>query len=407
MLGASCAHPRPALAYSPVVDRRVSALPARALLSEPASRLVDERRQRVAVRFRAYSRPLFFFWALSQLAALWYLWASGYGARIRGALRGRLRVAFVIRFTYGAFLSLCASLASLPAALVRYRIDYSYGLTTEHAANWYYDGLVNAGIDACVVGVIVACVFWLVDRSRLWYLWAAAGLFVVTLVLAFAEPVVIAPLYNRFSPLPENAPVRARIEALARRAGVGEAPISVADASRRSTSISADIAGFGPTKRIVLGDALLEHATTGEAAFLTARELGHYVHGDDFRLSLVWTFLFIFCTALAVLCADRVPFRRDDDPLARLSLVFTFLGLFGLAATPLYNAYSRNNESRADAFALTLTGDRSSAVRAYVRIADETLAPLCPSRDVRLYFYNSPPLGTRIAKAQGRRDPCS
>jgi Zn-dependent protease with chaperone function len=101
-----------------------------------------------------------------------------------------------------------------------------------------------------------------------------------------------------------------------------------------------------------------------------------------------------------------VPFRRDDDPLARLCLVFAFLGTFGLIVTPLYNAYSRNNESRADAYALALTGDRASAVRVYVRIADETLAPLCPDRSVRLYFYNSPPLGTRIARADGRRDPC-
>ncbi len=83
-----------------------------------------------------------------------------------------------------------------------------------------------------------------------------------------------------------------------------------------------------------------------------------------------------------------------------------FLGLLGLIATPIYNGYSRNIESRADGYALALTHDRVSAVRAYVRIADETLAPLCPSRATRIYFFNSPPLGTRIAKAAGHPDPC-
>jgi Zn-dependent protease with chaperone function len=112
------------------------------------------------------------------------------------------------------------------------------------------------------------------------------------------------------------------------------------------------------------------------------------------------------CTALAVVIADRVGFRRDDDPLARLSIVFALLGTLGLLATPIYNSYSRNLESRADAYALALTGDRISAVRAYVRFADETLAPLCPSRLVRIYFYNSPPLGTRIARADGKTNPC-
>ncbi|MBD5634044.1 MAG: M48 family metalloprotease [Candidatus Eremiobacteraeota bacterium] len=400
------ARPTAAIAYPASVDRRVTAIPARALLSEAPARLTDARRQRAAVRFRAYNRPLFFAWALSQVVLLLYLWASGTGARIRDFVRARIRSTFAVRFVYGAFLSLAAALASFPPSLVRYRLDFTFGLTAERAANWYYDGLLNAAIDACVVGVIVACVFALVDRTRLWYLYAMGGLFVVTLLLAFAEPVVVAPLYNRFSPLPEAAPVRARLEALATKAGLGEAPIVVDDTSRRSTGIVADIAGFGPTKRIVLGDALLDRATMGEVLFLSAREFGHYAHGDDFRLSLLWTFLLIFCTAVAVVCADRVGFRRDDDPLARLSLVFAFLGTLGLLVTPLYNAYSRNNESRADAYALALTNDRASAIRAYVRIADETLAPLCPSRAVRLYFYNSPPLGTRIAKVAGRRDPC-
>jgi STE24 endopeptidase len=406
MLAAAWIRPHLVLAYPAAVDRRVTAIPAAELLRESPGKLVDARRQHVASRFRGSSRPLFFFWAFSQIGAFFYLWASGAGARVRDFVRARVRSTFPMRFFYGAFLALAAALASLPASFVRYRLDYAFGLSSEHAASWYYDGLVNAGIDACVVGVIVACVFALVDRTRIWYVYAAVGLFVVTLFLAFAEPVVVAPLYNHFSPLPETAPVRTHIEALAARAGLGEAPILVDDTSRRSTSIAADIAGFGPTKRIVLGDALIAHATTGEVLFLTAREFGHYAHGDDFRLSLLWTFLLIFCTALAVVCADRVAFRRDDDPLARLSLVFAFLGIFGLLVTPAYNAYSRNNESRADAYAIDLTHDRASAIRAYVRIADETLAPLCPDRGVRLYFYNSPPVGTRIAKVAGRRDPC-
>jgi len=406
LLGALAGHPSGARAYPASVDRRVTAIPAAALVSEAPARLIDARRQRVAERFRDYGRPLFFAWALSQIVAFFYLWASGLAARLRDFVRSRVGGTAAVRFVFGGSMAYVAGLASLPASFVRYRVDYAYGLTSERAAAWYYDGIVNATIEACVVGAVVTCVFALVDRTRLWYLYAMGGLFIVTLVLAFAEPVVVAPLYNHFTPLSGVAPVRARLEALAQRAGLGEAPIYVDDTSRRTTSIVADIAGFGPTKRIVLGDALIAHATMGEVLFLTARELGHYAHGDDFRLSLLWTFLFIFCTALAVVCADRVGFRRDDDPLARLSLVFAFLGVFGLAVTPLYNAYSRNNESRADAYAVALTHDRASAIRAYVRIADETLAPLCPARGVRLYFYNSPPLGTRIAKVAGRPDPC-
>ncbi|MBD5656964.1 MAG: M48 family metalloprotease, partial [Candidatus Eremiobacteraeota bacterium] len=343
---------------------------------------------------------------LSEIFAFFYVWSSGYGARLRGALRRRISNAFAVRFAYGASLAAIAALAALPANFVHFRVDYAYGVTTQHALGWMRDGLVTTAVDALVVGAIVACVFALVDRTRLWYLYAMAGLFVVTLLMAFLEPVIVAPLYNRFTPLSSTSGVRVPLMGLAERAAIGNAPIYVADDSRRTSAAIADVAGFGPTKRIVLSDALLADATAGEVLFLAAREFGHYAHHDDFRLSLFWTFLFIFCTALAVLVADRVAFRRDDDPLARLSLVFGFLGSFGLLATPIYNGYSRNLESQADSYALALTHDRAAAVRAYVRIADETLAPLCPSRAVRLYFYNSPPLGTRIAKAARRSDPC-
>jgi STE24 endopeptidase len=391
---------------SPYLERRVTAISDATLLARPAAQLVDPRRQRAGEHARRFVRPLYFAWAFSQIAMLLYLWRSGTAARLRDAMRHRIGNIVALRVAFGAALLVIANLAAFPASLARYRVDYIYGFTIETAAAWYRDGLISVTLDAIVVGAIVACVFALVDRTRVWYLYAMAGLFVVTLVMAFVEPVVVAPLYNSFHPLPRGAALGERLESLARRAGIGNAPIYVTDDSRRTTAAIADIAGFGPTMRIVLSDALLANATPGEVLVLAAREFGHYVHGDDFRLSLFWTSLFIVSTALAVVLADRVGFRRDDDPLARLPLVFFFLGLLALAATPIYNGYSRHLEALADDYALALTSDRASAVRVYVRIADETLGQLCPSRLSRWYFYNNPPLGTRIARALGHADPC-
>jgi len=404
-LGGSLAYAAPAAAV-PYVDRRVTAIPATTLLHAPISHLVDARRQRVSEHLRRWTRPLYLVWAFAQIGAFAYLWLSGAGARLRDWVRKRVRNEHATRFAYGGLMALCSAVAAFPFAFVRYRFDYNFGLTPEVASTWFRDGFLNALIHAALLGIIVAGILALVDRTRLWYLWAMAGLFVATLIMAFLEPVVVAPLYNRFERLPATAPARAPIDALAAKAGVAGAPIEISNESRRSQAAIADIAGVGPTKRIVLSDTLLANATLPEILFLTARELGHYAHGDDFRLSLFWTFLLIACTALAVVCADRVGFRRDDDPLSRLPLVFAFLGLLALIATPLYNGYSRGLEARADAYALKLTGDRVAAARAFVRLADETLAPLCSSRPIVIYFFNSPPLGSRIATATGREDPC-
>ncbi len=398
--------PTGALCAPNSVDRRVTAIPSQVLLSAPLDHLIDRRRQLASQRLRRYDRPLFIVWALSQIVGLLALWSGGYAARLRDAVRRRPRNTLAVRFVFGALLTYIAAIASFPASFAHWRVDLALGTALETSVGWVRDGFVNATVDAIVVGIVVAAIFALVDRTRLWWIYATVGLFGVTLLLAFLEPITVAPLYNRIRPLPVHAAIRKPLDALAARAGIVDAPLEISDTSRRSRAIAADVAGFGPTKRIVLGDELLADATQGEVLFLAAREFGHYAHGDDFRLSLFWTFLFVVATGAAVVLADRVPFRRDDDSLARLALVFAFMGIGGLVLTPLYNGYSRNLESRADAYALTLTRNRAAAVRAYVRIADETLAPLCPSHAVRLYFYNSPPLGTRIAKAAQHRNPC-
>jgi STE24 endopeptidase len=397
---------RASAAVPSYVDHRVTAIPAATLLHRSPQALVDRRRQRVAVQLRRYTRPLFFVWALCQIAALFCLWSSGWAARLRDMLRRSIGSIALVRFVYGAVLAVCAAAAAFPAALIHYRVERAFGLSAETSGTWLHDGIVTVGIQALSVGIVVAFVLALVDRTRLWYLYAMAGLFVATLAMAFLEPAVIAPLYDRFTPLPAQSTLQTPLRALERKAGISAAPIYVGNYSRRSSVAVADISGFGPTKRIVLGDTLLHSATQGEILFVTARELGHYAHGDDFRLSLFWTFLFILCTALGVIAADRVGFRRDDDPLARLALALSFVGLAALLLAPFYNGYSRALEARADGYALELSGDRASAVRSFVRTADESFEPLCTSLPVRLYFYNSPPLGSRIAAVTGRPDPC-
>ncbi len=358
------------------------------------------------MQLRRYTRPLFLLWALSQIALLYYLWSSGWAARLRDGLKRSIRSVTLLRFVYGAALAACAALAAFPAALIHYRVERAFGLSAETSGTWLHNGIVTVGIQAVSVGLIVAFVLALVDRARLWYLYAMAGLFVATLAMAFLEPIVVAPLFDRFIPLPPASSLQTPLRALERKARVSAAPIFVGNYSRRSSVAAAEISGFGPTKRIELGDTLLHSATQGEILFVTAREIGHYVRGDGFRLSLFWTFLFILCVALGVVAADRVGFRRDDDPLARLALALAFVGLAALLVTPIYNGYSRMLEERADAFGLELTGDRASAVRSFVRTADESLEPLCTSLPVLLYFYNSPPLGARIAAVTERANPC-
>jgi STE24 endopeptidase len=387
------------------VDRRVNAIPAHDLLTRDPYKLVDPHRQESAHRLRVRTRPLYAFWFLAQAIGLIVLWRRGAAARLRDALAG-LRSVHALRFAFAFVMTCIVALIALPAAFVIFRLDYEFGVVTGRASDWLRDMAVTTVLEAAVAASFVVVVFWLVDRSRLWYAYAALGVLACSLLFTVLEPVLVAPLFNRFTPLPATSPSAARLRDLAGAAGVAQMPLVVADRSRRTPAASALAVGIGPTARVVLGDTLLEAATPEEIAFLTAREFVHAARGDVWRAALVRATFFVVCAALAVLISDRVLFRRDDDPLVRIALSFGILGTILFVAAPVERAYVRRIEAMADRDALALTRDPAAAVRAFVRIADEDLAPVCPSQIVRIYYYDRPPIGSRIAAATGRPDPC-
>lgn len=388
------------------LERRVTALPASRLLSEPPAVLVDPKRQAAAHQLIHYTRPAWFAWIALQLLALFYLWTSGTAARARDSLKRSFRSLVAVRFIFGAALTAIVQLVALPAQFFDYRVLRVAGLSTQPTASWLSDVVLSALLEMVIVGVLVVIVLWLVDRTHLWWVYVAGLIFATTLLLSFVFPVVIEPIFNHFVPLPPKRALSIRIEALARRAGEGDLPIYVSDLSRRTRTGNAYVVGIGPTRRIVIGDTLLDFATDDEIVFIVAHELGHDVHGDTLRGALFGGVVFILAAALAVLLADQVGFRRDDDPLARLPLVGALLGCMYLLFLPAVNGYSRTIEASADSYALRLTGDRAGGARAFVRFADEGLALLCPGRLARLYWYTHPPLGTRISNLSGQPNPC-
>ena len=388
------------------MERRVTAIPDAALLSQPPDHLVDEHRQAAAHQLVSLTRPAWFFFIALQLFALFYLWASGTAARSRDTLKRSIRSITLVRFIFGAALAGVVQLAALPAEFFSYRVLRVMGLSTQPTGSWFSDVVITALLEMVIVGIVVVVVLWLVDRTHLWWVYVAGLIFGLTFLLSYVFPILIEPIFNHFTPLPANRPLTQRIDALAQRAGKGTLPIYVSDLSRRTHAGNAYVVGIGPSRRIVIGDTLLDDATDREILFIVAHELGHDVHGDTFRGSLFGAIIFVFAAALAVLIADRVGFRRDDDPLSRLTLVGAILGCVYLLLLPAINGYSRQIEANADAYALQLTHDRAAGVRAFVRFADEDLALICPSRFARLYWYTHPPLGTRIANLNGKYNPC-
>ena len=392
----------PAPSYA---DRRVTAIPARDLLTRAPADLVDPRRQESAHRLRLRTRPLYAFWALSQIVALILLWRRGTAARLRDRLTG-LGSVHAIRFAFGFLLTCIVALVALPTAFVIFRLGIGFDILNGRISEWLRDAAVSALLEGVAAGAFVVAVFWLVDRSRQWWIYMTVATVLASLSFTALEPIAVAPLFERIEPLAASDPAAPRLAALAKAAGLAQPHLVVADLSRRSRVARVYAAGFGPTSRIVIGDTQLAFATREETGFVAAREFVHAAQGDVWRTALFRTVFFVLCAALAVFISDRVGFRRDDDPLVHLVLSFGLLGAIVLLASPVMHSYSRGIEARTDREALALTGDSAAAVRSLVRFADEELAPVCPSRIVRLYYYDREPVGSRIAALTGRPDPC-
>jgi STE24 endopeptidase len=384
------------------LDARVDMLTSATLLTRDASSLVDPARQRRARAIADYRHLASAAWGGSQILAYWWLWRSGTAGRICATLRRRTRKRVIHRAVYGAVLGALGPVVGLPFAFAGYRIAFGAGITDQSLSAWFASYLVRIGLDALAGAVIVAFVLALVGKVRTWYLLVAALLFVFGV-----GGVMVHPLLPFGVPAKTTPRFLAAMQAeIARAVGVPGTPVVLLATSRHGSALTSSARGIGPTAQVAIGDVVLEHLTPPELRVVLARNNAHVRYDDTLDQALLAIALLVVSAAIAVLLTDRVGFRRDDDALSRLALVATFLGLMMIVTYPIFNAYARNVDRRADRETVAVVQDRAAIVRTFVRYADLDLVPLCDRRSVRWYFNDRPPLGERIAAVAGTADPC-
>ena len=248
---------------------------------------------------------------------------------------------------------------------------------------------------------------WLMRAAGpLWWLWAWAAWIAFQFLMLALYPTVIAPLFNKFSPLPAGA-ARDAIEALLARCGFANRGLFVMDGSRRSSHGNAFFTGFGRAKRIVFFDTLLERLTPDEVEAVLAHELGH------FKLKHVLKrMLWMAASSLAFLGAARVArrvavvLRRPGRaagawtaPASRSILFFLALPVFTFVLAPLASLYSRRHEFEADAFAAQ-HASAASLVRALVKLYEDNASTLTPDPLYSAFHDSHPPAALRIARLE-------
>jgi STE24 endopeptidase len=311
---------------------------------------------------------------------------------VQGAVLGALmrRPPQLAPAASGAVLATALSVAPLPLVAISRRRAIAVGLVTQSWGGWAADvgkSLAIGAVEGAVAGAGVTALVRRLPRS--WWL-AGSGVAVgVSAGFAYAGPVVLAPIFNRFTELPDG-PVRSDVLELAARAGVDVGRILEVDGSRRSTMANAYVTGLGPTKRVVLYDTLLRDFTRAETRLVVAHELAHVRHRDVPRGLL---FLAIVAPPAAYAVAQLAGPRPSLPALlAAAAAVSAPIGIVG-------NGLSRAIERRCDAEAVQATGDGGAFVEFHRRIALKNLADPDPARWKQLLLGTHPTTVERIALA--------
>lgn len=316
------------------------------------------------------------------------------GARIVRRASGAL--SWWLAVPLGALLLLLLGrLVSLPFALLLRREDLHYGLTHQPLAGWSADQvksfLVSWLVTSLLLLVVVGFARW---SPRFWFAWAGAAALVLTLAGSFLYPVLVEPLFNRFTPM-QPGPFKQSVFRLARQEGVHVDDVLVADASRRTTTLNAYVSGFGSTRRVVVYDNLLNDLTPAEARLVIAHELGHAKHQDVLLGTALGAVGSVFGVALLALLLDSNRLRRSagvsgpGEP-AVLALVLALSGLGSFLASPVQNTISRAVETRADRAAIQTTHDDRTFIRMQRQIALSSLSDPTPPRLSQLWFGSHP-----------------
>jgi STE24 endopeptidase len=365
-----------------------------------AAQMARENAYHAAVRPPAYLSL-----ALGMVVAI-VLGLTPLGARIVSAVASPLGGGWGWRVLLGTIaLTAIGRLAVLPFGARAESVQRRFGLSAQTWASWGVDVAKGYAVGLVVTLLVLFGVVALARWSPHWW-WSFGAVLgaLLVVVISFAYPVVVEPVFNRFTSMPAG-PLRTSLLSMAAHDGVPARDVLVADASRRTNSLNAYVSGFGATRRIVVYDTLLKDAKPDEVRLIVAHELGHAKAGD-----VLWgTFIGALGVALAV-CGLALLLRWQwllgrggvDGPgdARAVGLLLALLTLISFASGPGQNLISRRIEARADLHSLTLTREPDQFVAMQRRLATVNLSDLNPSPLVFGMFSTHPTAPQRIALAR-------
>ncbi len=304
-----------------------------------------------------------------------------------------------------ASIMLVTTLLELPTSLYQtFVIEEKYGFNKNTLPQFFKDQLISMGLMVAIGMPILAIILWVMDSlGDLWWLYAWAILISFSLLMSWLFPTVIAPLFNKFTPM-EDGSLKNRIQSLLERCGFSSNGIFIMDGSRRSGHGNAYFTGLGNNKRIVFFDTLIESLDEEELEAVLAHELGHFKCKHVIKMLVASSIMTLISFAILGWIITEDWFFSglgvNTDSNAAALLLFTMIApVFTIFMQPISAYFQRKFEFEADDFA-TQNAQGSKMISGLVKLYEENASTLTPDPLYSAFHYSHPPAAIRIAHIQ-------
>ncbi|MGD9540547.1 M48 family metallopeptidase [Methylocystis sp.] len=335
-------------------------------------------------------------------AAISILWLAVGLAPLYAAIAALVEPGLVRSVLFVLGFGVIASLIDMPLAAVRaFWLEARFGFNRLTPRTFLLDQAKTGALELAISTPLLFGMFWLLRAAPdTWWLFAYVAFIAIAVAMTVIYPTVIAPLFNKFTPL-EEGPMKRRMEALLARCGFESKGLYVMDASTRSTHGNAYFSGFGKAKRIVFFDTLLEKHSPDEIESILAHELGHFKFGHVRQMLMQAAAVAFLAFAVLWLAFGSDVFAGwfglpNDPGIVLVALMLAREPIWHVLS-PLLAWRSRRAEFEADAFARDLVG-QEPMISALTRLTRDNLATLTPDPLYATFYFSHPPVPVRVAQ---------
>ncbi len=288
-------------------------------------------------------------------------------------------------------------LVGLPFEIYQtFKLDKEYGFTKTTVKLYLIDQLKSIAMFVVFGGAVFYVLSWIVVNVESWWLWGFGLLFGLAVLINVIYPTIIAPIFNKFTPL-EEGDLKRDIEKMMEGVGLKSDGVFVLDASKRDSRLNAYFGGLGKSKRVVLFDTLMEKLTNKELLAVLGHELGHFSHGDIWKnIAMMGILLFTSFFLLGNLPTELfIEMKVGDSAGVEIAMMMLLLPLLSFLFTPIMSFVSRHNEYAADEFGSEL-GGKENLVSALMKLIEENKSFPKSHPIFAFFYYTHPPVIERL-----------